>query len=120
MNTFTVYAANLVLSQLFAGTSYAALLDAGQKEITGQGYARKPVSFTAPDNGAVLNVSDITFPVADSDWGDVAYIALYDDLNSGHCLSLSKTATQTIRQGNAYVIPKGYMIARIPGALDHV
>lgn len=120
MNTFTIYGANLALSQLFAGTCYAALLDVSMQEIQAADYARQSVSFTDADGGAVLNTTDISFPIAASDWGDIAYIALYDSQAEGHCLSVSKVITQTIRQGNAYLVPKEYMMVRIPGALDYV
>lgn len=120
MNTLTIYAANLVLSQLFSGKSYVALLTGHKKEMPGIGYTRQPVSFTAPEAGAVINMVDVNFPVAEEDWGDVAYVALYDAPVGGHCLSISKVGTQNIRRGDVYTMPKGYITIRIPGAVDYV
>lgn len=59
-------------------------------EVSGGGYARQPIAFSAPvEEGGktvVKNHADILFPVATVAYGLVVYFAIYDALNAGNSL----------------------------------
>jgi hypothetical protein len=90
-----------VLNHIFRGTAstspstlYVALFlnnptDAATgTEVSGTGYARRTVTFTAPTqvNGAaqITNEQDIEFAQAGSNWGTVTHAAIYDALTGGN------------------------------------
>ena len=58
----------------------------GGGEVTGSGYARQAVTFTASSGGATSNDSLITFPTAAASWGTVDYAAIFDASTSGNML----------------------------------
>src|SRR6266403_958619 len=64
---------------------YVGLLN-GSNEVTGTAYARQAVTFLAPLAGVVRNDADVSFGVADVDWGNVTHYAIYDALTSGNQL----------------------------------
>lgn len=61
----------------------------GGTEVTGSGYGRQPVIFSAPVNGSTSNVSDITFPVALADWGTVTSFGIFETSSGGNLLYYS-------------------------------
>lgn len=59
-------------------------------EVSGGGYARQSVAFTAPVEvgGAsqIENTADIQFPIASADWGNITHIGIRDALTDGNLL----------------------------------
>jgi hypothetical protein len=57
----------------------------GATEISGNGYARKAVTFTVTGNEAT-NSGSIDFDAATGSWGTVSHIGIFDALTSGNLL----------------------------------
>lgn len=55
-------------------------------EVSGNGYARMPITFTTPSSiRTVRNSASILFPTATPDgWGQIVGAAVYDALSGGH------------------------------------
>lgn len=105
MSGFSTYLDNKILAHVFNGTVYTTpakywalftsakgLTDNGsaKDEVTGEGYARVKVAnnaFTTPSAGEVKNANNIEFPVAVSNWGRVAYVAIMDAATGGNVLA---------------------------------
>lgn len=45
-------------------------------EVSGGGYVRQKVTFSAPSAGQVQNSADVVFPIASASWGLVTHVAL--------------------------------------------
>ena len=77
-------------------------------EVSGNGYARQSVAFSAPSNGATSNSSAVEFPQATGSWGTVAYIGLRDASSSGNLLyHTALDASKTIATGDVFRIAAG-------------
>lgn len=77
-------------------------------EVSGNGYARKVVTFGAPSNGASTNNADVTFDQATGSWGTVAYIGLRDNATGGNLLyHTALTTSKTIDTGDVFKIASG-------------
>lgn len=62
-------------------------------EVSGTGYARKPVTFNAPTGGACFNAADVLFNVATGSWGTVGFVGVFDALTGGNLLYHGSIAT---------------------------
>ena len=77
-------------------------------EVSGNGYARQSVAFSAPSNGATSNSSAVEFPQATGSWGTVAYIGLRDASSGGNLLyHTALDASKTIATGDVFRISAG-------------
>lgn len=77
-------------------------------EVSGNGYARQSVTFSAPSNGATSNSSAVEFPQATGSWGTVAYIGLRDASSGGNLLyHTALDASKTIATGDVFRIAAG-------------
>jgi hypothetical protein len=77
-------------------------------EVSGNGYARQSVTFSAPSNGATSNSSAVEFPQATGSWGTVAYIGLRDASSGGNLLyHTALDASKTIATGDVFRISAG-------------
>lgn len=77
-------------------------------EVSGNGYARQSVAFSAPSNGATSNSSAVEFPQATGSWGTVAYIGLRDASSGGNLLyHTALDASKTIATGDVFRIAAG-------------
>ena len=77
-------------------------------EVSGNGYARQSVTFSAPSNGATSNSSAVEFPQATGSWGTVAYIGLRDASSGGNLLYHTPLDTsKTIATGDVFRIAIG-------------
>jgi hypothetical protein len=77
-------------------------------EVSGNGYARQSVAFSAPSNGATSNSSAVEFPQATGSWGTVAYIGLRDASSGGNLLyHTALDASKTIATGDVFRIAIG-------------
>lgn len=55
-------------------------------EVSGGGYARLPITFSAPSNGFTANTNQLIFPVATSAWGTVTHFGILDSGAAGNLL----------------------------------
>ena len=77
-------------------------------EVSGNGYARQSVAFSAPSNGATSNSGAVEFPQATGSWGTVAYIGLRDASSGGNLLyHTALDASKTIATGDVFRIAAG-------------
>ena len=77
-------------------------------EVSGNGYVRQSVAFSAPSNGVTSNSGAVEFPQATGSWGTVAYIGLRDASSGGNLLYHSPLdASKTISTGDVFRIAVG-------------
>lgn len=77
-------------------------------QVTGTAYARQPVTFSAPSNGATSNTADIEFPVAGSDWGTITHLGIFDAATGGNLLYHGAfTVSKIIQNGDQFIIRAG-------------
>lgn len=100
MSALSDYAENLIATWLTSASAatrptawYVALYTsatddaAGGTELSGNGYTRQSVTFTAPSGGQVTNSAVVTFgPCTGTAWGTVTHFAVYDAAASGNRL----------------------------------
>lgn len=59
-------------------------------EVSGTGYIRQPISYTAPSSvdgkEQIENTADIEFPQAGSNWGTITHAGIRDALTGGNLL----------------------------------
>lgn len=59
-------------------------------EVSGTGYARQPISFTAPTQvdgkAQIANTADVEFPQAGASWGTITHAGIRDALTGGNLL----------------------------------
>lgn len=81
-------------------------------EVTGGGYARQVVSFTAPsqqgDRGTITNANAVEFSQATGDWGEFAYFGVRDAKDGGNLLVYGTfNKPQTVNEGTQFAIKQG-------------
>lgn len=99
MAAMSDYLENAILNTTLRGqartppaTVYLALYtsnptDAGTgTEVSGGGYARQTITFSAPTNGVSASSADVLFPIATAGWGTVTHIGVFDASTSGNLL----------------------------------
>jgi len=59
----------------------------------GSNYARQPITFGAPSGGASANTSDITFPTANTSWGNLTHAGIRDAATGGNLLFYGSLVT---------------------------
>lgn len=80
----------------------------GGTEVSGGGYARQAVTFSAASGGATSNSADVTFPTATANWGTITHIGLFDASTGGNLLLWGAlTTSKTISTGDVLKIPAG-------------
>lgn len=85
-------------------------------EVTGGGYARKPITFTITGNQA-SNTAEIDFGQASADWGIVSHWAIVDAATAGNAYYFGATedgggaATSfTVNNGDTIKFPAGSIV----------
>ena len=90
-------------------TWYVALYTAapsdsgGGTEVSGSGYARKSVTFSAASSpgGTTSNSGAVTFTASGGNWGVISHIGIFDNSSGGNLLwHGSMTASKTINDGD--------------------
>lgn len=109
LNTYFVNPTTNVLA-LFTADPGKGDTPAAGSEVTGGGYARKGVTFSAPTaNGTAMqtaNAAQVNFAQATADWGTVGWFAVYNA--AGHCLTSGPlTATKIVQNGDTFQVPAG-------------
>lgn len=113
---FSYAKAAAILNQEFrTGTVYLALYtsnptgaDTGT-EVSGGGYARQPITFSAPalEGGkqTIKNSAKVEFPVAEGDWGTITHIGIRTAATGGDLIAYAAlTNPRTILAGDRFVI----------------
>lgn len=81
----------------------------GGTEVTGGGYARQAVTFSAASAGESHNTLTINYPTPTTDWGDIPGVALFDALTAGHMLYFGELGTlKTVYAGDPLFFPSSY------------
>lgn len=121
MSALSDYLENALINAVLRGIQYTspskvyvALFtsnptDAGKgTEVSGGGYARQQVTFSAPSNGATSNSADVVFPVATADWGTITHFGIYDAATGGNLLIHGAfQIAKPIYTGDQFIIRKG-------------
>lgn len=90
-------------------TWYVALYTAapsdsgGGTEVSGSGYARQSVTFSAASSpgGTTSNSGAVTFTASGGNWGVISHIGIFDNSSGGNLLwHGSMTASKTINDGD--------------------
>jgi hypothetical protein len=116
MAALSDYAEKLLLDWMMTNGSatrptawYVALYTAapsdsgGGTEVSGNGYARKAVTFAAASTpgGTTSNTGAVSFTAAGGSWGTITHIGIHNALSSGNLLwHGSMTASKTIADGD--------------------
>jgi hypothetical protein len=110
------YLANALMNHIFRASAYSMpttlglALFTGTVECTGGAYARVNVigssNWTAPVNGAILNVNAIDFAAATSPWGIIDHYGLFDALTGGDLLIYDALQlSRQVNQGDIFNFP---------------
>jgi hypothetical protein len=87
-------------------------------EVSGTGYVRQLITFTAPTTESqketIKNTAEIQFPIAASDWGTVTHVAVFTAATAGTMISFGALQNaRTILTGDRFVIPLDNGIIRL-------
>lgn len=83
----------------------------GGTEVSGGGYARQSVTFSAPSPDSSSNTTDVTFPVATGNWGTVVAFGVFDAASGGNMLYYNTlTASRDIFTSDQLRFPSGQLI----------
>ena len=87
---------------------------ANATEISGNGYTRKQVTFSAPVTNGVnqecANSADVTFDVATASWGTITHASIWDAVSGGNMLySTALSANTAVGQNNQFKFPAGQL-----------
>lgn len=119
----STYAANLLINKLFRGVDFTAsnwrmalftgtppnpmtpVTGSMTNEVTGAGYTRKPITFTAAASRATDNAADVTFDPASASWGTITHAGIVADIGGSDYLIESAAGTGpsvTVNSGNQF------------------
>lgn len=112
---FTSYLETKVLNHVFRGQTFTAptslyvALFTSTGEVTGGGYARQQITFSAPvtegDSSYISNDAEIRFPIAMADWGEITEAAIYDAETGGNQLDrVTLDVPRTVGENDQFVI----------------
>jgi hypothetical protein len=76
-------------------------------ELSGSGYSRQPVTFTAPTAGTATSNVAVTFGPASADWTAAVAIATVDASTGGNIMWYKSIATQVVKSSNSLTIDSG-------------
>lgn len=94
-------------SAIYIGLHTADPTDAGTgAEVSGNGYARKAITFGASSSGTASNSAAVEFAAASGgNWGTITHIGIYDALTAGNLLFHSAlTTSKTIQDGDIFKV----------------
>ena len=117
-------AAEILNNEFRSGPVYLALYtsnptanDTGT-EVSGGGYARQPITFSAPalEDGkqTIKNSAKVEFPVAEGDWGTITHVGIRDADTGGNLIAFAALASpRTIQTGDRFVIDLNSGVVRL-------
>jgi len=76
-------------------------------ELSGSGYSRQAVTFSAPVAGTATSNVAVTFGPASATWSAAVAIATVDASTSGNIMWYKTIATQVVRSSNSLTIASG-------------
>jgi hypothetical protein len=83
-------------------------------EVSGSGYARQVLAFTAGSNGVSSNSASVTFTASGGSFGTVAYVGIRDALTTGNLLYYgAMTTSRTISDGESLVFDIGSIVVTL-------
>lgn len=94
---------------VYVGLSTASFNDDNSgTELTGNGYSRQSVTFSAASGGTTSNSAAVEFSAATGSWGVVSHFGLFDASTGGNLLIHGAfTASKTIATGDILKIASG-------------
>jgi hypothetical protein len=115
------YLENAILNHVLRGTTftppsarYVGLLTSDPTdantgvEVTGGGYVRQSIAFTAATTGNSSNSADILFPVASAAWGTVTHFGVFDASTGGNLLYFGTlTPTKSVASADQIKLAAG-------------
>ena len=83
--------------------------DAGTgAEVAAPEYQRQQATFAAPSDGTTTNTDQINFPIAQSSWGTITHIGIFDARTGGNLLFHGPAeVSKAIEANDQYVIRTG-------------
>jgi hypothetical protein len=98
-------------STVYVGLSTGSFNDDNSgTELTGNGYARESIAFSAAASGTASNSGAVEFSAATGSWGTVSHFGLFDASTSGNLLIHGAlTASKVIETGDILKIAVGDM-----------
>lgn len=113
MSSFSDYLENAVLNHVFRNstltsptTVYLALYTAtpsdagGGTQVSGGGYSRQAITFSAPSGGSISNSSSISFTATGAAYGTVVAIGIFDAATAGNLLAWAPITSATVNDGD--------------------
>jgi hypothetical protein len=76
-------------------------------ELSGSGYSRQAVTFSAPVAGVATSNVAVTFGPASATWSPAVAIATVDASTGGNIMWFKTIATQVVRSSNSLTIASG-------------
>lgn len=120
--SFSNYLETQVLGHVFGSTTltkptkYVALFTAapgeagGGTEVSGAGYARVTANFNVSGNQAA-NSAVIEFPTAESNWGEITHVGIFDAPTGGNLLAYAElVASRIILTGDIARFPTSNLV----------
>lgn len=84
----------------------------GGTEVSGGGYGRQTVTFSAPSSGTTSSTAAVIFPIATATWGTIVAFAIFDASSGGNMLYFGSLSTsRTIMTDDQLQFPAGQLIA---------
>lgn len=96
-------------SQVYIGLATATFGEGNTgTELSGSGYARQAINFSAASGGTTSNNANVDFPAATGNWGTLTSYGLFDASSAGNLLVYGDfTASKTISTGDILRVASG-------------
>ncbi len=120
MADFSDYLENAILNTFFRNQAFtpaagaflalytAAPTDAGGgTEVSGSGYARKPITFGAASSGAISNTAAVEFTATGGNFGNITHVGIFNAATGGNLLAWKAITPITINNGDTISFPIG-------------
>lgn len=77
-------------------------------ELSGSGYARQAIGFSAASGGTASNSANVDFPAATGSWGSVSHYGIFDASSAGNLLIHGAfSSAKTIATGDILRVASG-------------
>lgn len=126
MGAFSDYLENKLLDHVYGNvpftsptTVYLALFTAaptdagGGTEVSGNGYARKAVTFGSASDGKVTNTAAVAFTATGGGFGNIVASAVFDAATGGNMLAWKTIPAITINENDTLTFPIGKVEATL-------
>ena len=79
----------------------------GGTELTGNGYARQSITFSASASGLSTNSNTVTFTASGGDWSAATHAAVFDAITTGNMLEHNSITSVTVLDSSNLVYGAG-------------